>query len=285
MRMLYFLNIQPQVRFSLPEPSPNKLLVRLLPTPSARAMERVRALPSPPRCRACTPAGGAWRARARPASTRPATGSSRVPSTCTARPLSRTSPGCVPATPPRRRAPRSRGTRTWRPRVTSGSTPGCEAQVTPRTELSRAPGAGAHYPEGAPFPAGRPFPRPECSPAGGRPGRLHPLGRDPAGRPRPHICSVLSGLLCFPADLSSPTPRRCEPPARPHPSSRPFSFKYLSAAPARARDEAVCLAEEGRCLQRIAIRVSPLLPPSQLRISALGVSHCPSSDKVWGRGP
>uniref|UniRef100_A0A8C9IDW3 Homeobox protein Hox-B7 n=1 Tax=Piliocolobus tephrosceles TaxID=591936 RepID=A0A8C9IDW3_9PRIM len=58
MRMLYFLNIQPQVRFSLPEPSPNKLLVRLLPTPSARAMERVRALPSLPRCRACTPAGG-----------------------------------------------------------------------------------------------------------------------------------------------------------------------------------------------------------------------------------
>lgn len=163
MRMLYFLNILPQVRFSLPEPSPNKLLVRLLPTPSARAMEPVRALPSPPRCRACTPAGGAWQARAQPASTRPATGSSRVPSTCTARPLSRTSPGCVPATLPRRRAPRSRGTRTWRPRVTSGSTPGCEAQVTPRTELSRAAVARAHIPEGAPFPANRPSTRPECS--------------------------------------------------------------------------------------------------------------------------
>lgn len=163
MRMLYFLNIQPQVRFSPPEPSPNKLLVRLLPTPRARAMERGQAPPSRPRCRACTPAGGAWRARAQPASTRPATGSSRVPSTCTAHPLSRTSPGCVPATPPRRRAPRSRGTRTWRPRVTSGSTPGCEAQVTPRTEPSRAAVARAHSPEGAPFPVSCPIPRPQCA--------------------------------------------------------------------------------------------------------------------------
>lgn len=150
MRMLYFLNIQPQVRFSLQEPSPNKLLAPLPPTPSARAMEQVRAPPSPPRCRVCTPAGGAWRARARPASMRPATGSNRVPSTCTARPLSRTSPGCVRATPPRRLAPRSRGTRTWRPRVTSGSTPGCEAQVTPRSERSRAATSGPQSPEGLP---------------------------------------------------------------------------------------------------------------------------------------
>lgn len=150
MRMLYFLNIQPQVRFSLQEPFPNKLLAPLPPTPSARAMEQVRAPPSPPRCRVCTPAGGAWRARARPASMRPATGSNRVPSTCTARPLSRTSPGCVRATPPRRLAPRSRGTRTWRPRVTSGSTPGCEAQVTPRSERSRAAASGPRSPEGLP---------------------------------------------------------------------------------------------------------------------------------------
>lgn len=156
MRMLYFLNIQPQVRFSLQEPFPNKLLAPLLPTPSARAMEQVPAPRSPPRCRACTPAGGAWRARARPASTRPATGSNRVPSTCTARPLSRTSPGCVRATPPRRLAPRSRGTRTWRPRVTSGSTPGCEAQVTPRTQRSGAAESGPQSPEGPLSPAGHP---------------------------------------------------------------------------------------------------------------------------------
>lgn len=180
MRMLYFLNIQPQVRFSLPEPSPNKLLVRLLPTPSARAMERVRALPSPPRCRACTPAGGAWRARVQPASTRPATGSSRVPSTCTAHPLSRTSPGCVPATLPRRRAPRSRGTRTWRPRVTSGSTLGCEAQVTPRTEQSRAvpsrSGPGT-FPGRRPLPGQVPLSLSRVLLVGGR-----PWGRGPPPR-------------------------------------------------------------------------------------------------------
>lgn len=186
MRMLYFLNIQPQVRFSPPEPSPNKLLVRLLPTPSARAMERGRALPSPPRCRACTLAGGAWQARVQLASTQPAMGSSRVPSTCTAHPLSRLSPGCVPATPPRQRAPRSRGTRTWRPRVTSGSTPGCEAQVTPRTEPSEATVARAHSPEGAPFPAKCPFLRPQCSQQKVGPGDMAlPWLRDPARRPHP----------------------------------------------------------------------------------------------------
>lgn len=155
--MLYFLNIQPQVRFLLQEPFPNKLLAPLLPTPSARAMEQVPAPRSPSRCRACTPAGGAWRARARPVSTRPATGSNRVPSTCTARPLSRTSPGCVRATPPRRLAPRSRGTRTWRPRVTSGSTPGCEAQVTPRTQRPRAATSGPQSPEGPLSPQGTPL--------------------------------------------------------------------------------------------------------------------------------
>lgn len=239
MRMLYFLNIQPQVRFSLQEPSPNKLLAPLPPTPSARAMEQVRAPPSPPRCRVCTPAGGAWRARAQPASMRPATGSNRVPSTCTARPLSRTSPGCVRATPPRRLAPRSRGTRTWRPRVTSGSTPGCEAQVTPRSERSRAATSGPRSPEGLPS-ARAPFSVSRLLPAADRPlPRRLSLGWDHARRPHFQFCSVLSGpggsLFCRRHRAQSPQPA-------PNPSSGPFSFKYLSAAPARAGDEAVCLA-------------------------------------------
>lgn len=127
-----------------------------------------------------TPAGGAWRARVQPASTRPATGSSRVPSTCTAHPLSRTSPGCVPATLPRRRAPRSRGTRTWRPRVTSGSTLGCEAQVTPRTEQSRAvpsrSGPGT-FPGRRPLPGQVPLSLSRVLLVGGR-----PWGRGPPPR-------------------------------------------------------------------------------------------------------
>lgn len=223
-----------------------------------------------------------------PASTRPATGSSRVPSTCTARPLSRTSPGCVPATPPRRRAPRSRGTRTWRPRVTSGSTPGCEAQVTPRTEPSRAAVAPGTFPGRRPLPGPTaPF-RVQNAPVGGRPwGTRQPLGgRNPARRPHPHFLLGALRLVLLPWRISLRRRRGApSPPPAPHLSSRPFSFKYLSAAPARAGDEAVCLVEEGWGLQRIAIRVSPLpfpFPPPG--ISALGVSPSPSLE-VWGRGP
>lgn len=217
--MLYFLNIQPQVRFSLQEPFPNKLLAPLLPTPSARAMEQVRAPRSPPRCRHCTPAGGAWRARARRASTRPATGSNRVPSTCTARPLSRTSPGCVRATPPRRLAPRSRGTQTWRPRVTSGSTPGCEAQVTPRTQMSRAATSRPQSPEGPPSPQRTPLyvqDTPGCSSAIAAPFKS---GLGPRAPPPP---PVLLGAFRSWRISFLPTLQRSKPPDRPQPFLRAF---------------------------------------------------------------
>lgn len=121
------------------------------------------------------------------------------------------------------------------------------------------------------------------------PGRRSALGTrpptpscDPARRPHSRFCLVLSGSLAASlADPSPPTPRRSEPPAHsPHPSSRPFSFKYLSAAPARAGEEAVCLAEEDWGLQRIAIRISPLPSPFPSRGSQLWV--CPPAP-AWIR--
>lgn len=113
--------------------------------------------------------------------------------------------------------------------------------------LPRRSGLGA-FPGGRPLPgreplsastARAPLPAPrrqEVGPGGAR----HPPRPRPGAPPPPRFCLVLSGSLSLRPQHSARVPQLA-----PHPSSQPFSFKYLSAAPAKAGGEAVCLAEEG----------------------------------------
>lgn len=98
----------------------------------------------------------------------------------------------------------------------------------------RGPGAcpgGRPLPGQVPLSASTVLPRPEVGPGDAAP----PLGRDPARCLYPR----------FAGRSLRQRPSARIPQLAPHPSSQPFSFKYLSAAPAKAGEEAVCLAEEG----------------------------------------
>lgn len=119
-----------------------------------------------------------------------------------------------------------------------------------------------HSPAGAAFPANCPISRLECSRQEVGPGDTAPPRPRPRALPPPPFLLGAPRIALFPWRISLRRRRSApSPQPDPHPSSRPFSFKYLSAAAARAGEEAVCLAEEGWGLQRIAIRVSPPLLP------------------------
>uniref|UniRef100_A0A3Q2LL86 Homeobox B8 n=1 Tax=Equus caballus TaxID=9796 RepID=A0A3Q2LL86_HORSE len=131
--------------------------------------------------------------------------------------------------------------------------------------VSRAAVAPGTFPERRPLLGQVSLSASRVLPAGARPwGRGTPWAatRRAAPTPPPFLLGALR-LPLLPRRISLRRRRGApSPQPAPYPSSRPFSFKYLSTAPARAGDEAVCLSEEGWGLQRIAIRVSPSLLPS-----------------------
>ncbi|XP_063466032.1 homeobox protein Hox-B7-like [Symphalangus syndactylus] len=114
-------------------------------------------------------------------------------------------------------------------------------------------------------------------PAGGRSWKAAPSRPSP-----PPYLLVRSGSLCFPVDLSLLTPRRCEPPARPYPSSQAFSFKSLSGALARAGDKATNLGASPK-VRKTQDSWSEAPNPAKVRGQKEPSSHTIRIDRKQGR--